>query len=469
MNLPDPIISRTDSDVLIKQNERYQNIFHAVCYLARQNIHCLVESKSNLTIQAFCQALRDVFPAAITLDGGRPDWPRYLQRAHAGETPQPVMITGVEKFTPACFARLAALAQAPDRVFSGFILLACGADKKALTCGLRPLAVSRFTLRRLTERECLAWLERELEQRGIADAGFSNRDKKQLIRAGRRAPEQIRLLMLSTRSYLCSVTPAHVTASHIRAAIRACYGRWLSGGKALLLATLLCMTSGYAAWATKDKNAAWLEKLLPVAGSAPAPSAPGLEAISASREQAMQQLFRVWGYDVTLQEASCENSARANLFCLTASKNLAALIDEGHPWIAEIVLQDKRYYAAVVGVAGENIDMLIAGKTWRATKTWFSRHATSRVTLFSKLLPSSADKISPRSPVQDIHWLDSKLSHVLLLNPLATEKWNAGLKERVKRFQKGAGLQADGSAGIDTVMALNQQTGDAPALKIDRK
>lgn len=461
------MISCKDSDVLIKKTEHYQSIFQAVCYLAEQNIHCLVESKSDLTIQAFCQALRDVFPAAVTLDGARSDWPRYLQRAPAGEIPQPAIITGVEKFTPACFARLAALAQAPDRVFSGFILLACGADKKALTCGLRPLTISRFSLRRLTEQECLAWLERELEQRGIADTGFSNSHKKQLIRAGRRAPEQIRLLMLSTCSYLCRVTPAHVTTNHIRAAIRACFGRWLSGGKALLLAALLCMASGYAAWATKGNNVAWLEKQLSMAG--PAPSAPGLEAVSASREQAMQQLFRVWGYDVTLKEASCENSARANLFCLTASKNLAALIDDGHPWIAEIVLQDKRYYAAVVGVTGENIDMLIAGKTWRATKSWFSRHATSRVTLFSKLLPSSADKISPRSPVQDIHWLDSKLSHVLLLNPLATEKWSAELKERVKRFQKSAGLQADGSAGIDTIMALNQQTGDAPALKIDRK
>ncbi|MFH8132606.1 peptidoglycan-binding domain-containing protein [Pantoea osteomyelitidis] len=467
MNSPDLRISCKDSDVLIKQTEYYQNLFQAVYYLAEQNIHCLVESKSDLTIQAFCQALRDVFPAAITLDGARPDWPRYLQHARASEISQPVIITGVEKFTPACFARLAALALAPDRVFSGLILLACGADKKALTCGLRPLTISRFLLRRLTERECLAWLERELEQRGITDTGFSSRDKKQLIRAGRRAPEQIRLLMLSTRSYLCSVTPAHVTTGHIRAAIRACYGRWLSGEKTLLLAVLLCLTSGYAAWATKDKNVSWLESQLPTAG--PASSAPGLEAVSASREQAMQQLFRVWGYDVTLKEASCENSVRANLFCLTASKNLAALIDDGHPWIAEIVLRDKRYYAVVAGVTGNHVDMLIAGKTWRATESWFSRHATSRVTLFSKLLPSSADKISPRSPAQDIHWLDSKLSHVLLLNPLATEKWSAELKERVKRFQKSAGLQADGSAGIYTVMALNQQTGDAPALKIDRK
>lgn len=473
MNPPSLIINDTDSAALIKQIDRYRPVFHAVRYLAGQHIHCLVESASNLTLQAFYQALQDVFPQAIVVNGARPDWPLLLQdhqrrSASAAEhAPQPAIILGVEKFTPACYARLKRLAYAPDRLCSAFILLACDADKKRVVRDLRPLTVSRFSLGRLTQRECFAWLEKELEQRGLADVGFSHKQKKQLIRAGRRFPERMRMLALSTCGYLSGPVPTPLTTGHIRATVRACYGRWLSGGQTLLLAILLCVTAGCAAWATKEKTAAWLQNRLPAASAAP--SLPDMASVTASREQAMQQLFRVWGYDVTLKEAACENSVRANLRCVSVRKSVPALIDNGNPWIAEILFQNKRYYAVVVGVNGNDLDMLIAGKTWRTSKAWLSRYATSRVTLLSRLLPSSADKVSSRSPAQDIRWLDGKLSRVLMLNPLGAEEWGMALKERVKRFQTNARLQADGSAGIDTIMALYRQTGEAPALKIERK
>lgn len=468
MNPDCPIDPGTDGDALIKKTDRYLDIFNAVRYLSSQHIHCLIESESDLTLQAFYQALRDAFPLASLLDGARQDGSACLaHRSPATDaSAQPAIVIGAEKLTPDCYARLTALARCPERAFSGLILLARGADKKRLRRSLRPLSVSCFSLGRLTRRECFAWLDRELEQRGLADGVFSDRRKRQLIGAGQRFPERIRLLALTARSYLCNAPSARVAAAHIRAVSRACNNRWLSGGQALLLAALIGLAAGCGAWAIKEKSAAWLEKRFHTA--APTLTPPGLQTVSASGDQAMQQLFGVWGYQVTLKDATCENALRAGLRCITLNKSVPELIHGGNPWIAEILWQDKRYYAVVVGGAADgHLDMLMAGKTWRASKTWLSRHAAPRAILFTMLSPSLADKISFRSPAQDIRWLDSKLSQILLLNPLGAEKWSAGLEERVKRLQKSAGLQVDGLPGSATLMAVGQQTGEAPALKID--
>ena len=65
---------------------------------------------------------------------------------------------------------------------------------------------------------------------------------------------------------------------------------------------------------------------------------------------------------------------------------------------------------------------------------------------------------------------DGKPFTVTLPEPLAGQRFNSALEQRVKLFQSNAGLEADGVVGVQTLLRLNERAGvDARAIDLRRQ
>lgn len=179
-------------------------------------------------------------------------------------------------------------------------------------------------------------------------------------------------------------------------------------------------------------------------------------------DEALQQLFRVWGYDISLEEASCDQAERATLLCQQGSASLAELIKLDHP--AQVRLVDEQgqsFYATLLGVDEQQADLLLGGESWTVDLSWLEKAWGSDYTLLWKLPEGGSRLISARSSGQDVQWLETALAQVLKERPRQLSRFDAQLGDKLKRFQQAEGLEADGVAGPQTLMRLNARSGES--------
>ena len=107
--------------------------------------------------------------------------------------------------------------------------------------------------------------------------------------------------------------------------------------------------------------ASW-KKMLP---EATAPVMPTIENEVVNQSDAMHQLYLMWGYDASANDALCQNAARVNLMCRQGNSSLQALEQEGYPWAGEIKTGNHLNYAVVAHVDKQSLDLLINNRTWQ--------------------------------------------------------------------------------------------------------
>ncbi|PLR30989.1 hypothetical protein CYR55_21555 [Chimaeribacter californicus] len=181
---------------------------------------------------------------------------------------------------------------------------------------------------------------------------------------------------------------------------------------------------------------------------------PVIDEQPATERQAMQQLFRSWGYDVAEESAWCDQIERAGLQCETSKAEYETLEQQGLPWIAQLHLADKLGYAVVIRMGKDDLDLLIGKQTWTVKKSWFQSAWKGGYTLFWKPAPSGKTSVTAASSSDDILWLNKMLSRALHLPLTQDVRWNALLVEKIKRFQQSKGLQPDGTPGKATLIQL---------------
>ena len=193
---------------------------------------------------------------------------------------------------------------------------------------------------------------------------------------------------------------------------------------------------------------------------------PVIENEVVNKPDAMHQLYTMWGYDATAEEALCQNAGRVNLMCKEGSAPLEELAKEGYPWIGEIKTGDHLNYAVVARVDDNSLDLLMNNRTWQVSRSWFNQHATGNYTQLHRLTPQGKDTISAESSTKDLGWMDQQLSLALNLPETHAQVWTAELMQRTREFQQKMHLHVDGIAGEDTLMQLMRETKTTPSVLI---
>ena len=215
--------------------------------------------------------------------------------------------------------------------------------------------------------------------------------------------------------------------------------------------------------------------LLPIPASwaqkPPEPASKPLDKIEDALDQpvaAMRQLFRVWGYDVPLEEAFCEEAGRARLQCKRGESPVSTLEKNGYPWLAELRVGDRVGYASVVRSGPNDMDLLMGNKTWHVSRAWFKHAATGNYVLLYRLTPQGNTKVDAKSDPSEIAWLNKMLSRALMKPKNTAPGWSTALVDNIKEFQRKMSIKIDGQIGESTLMKLLIASGESPGLIRDK-
>ncbi|WP_243839447.1 ExeA family protein [Rahnella sp. BIGb0236] len=189
-----------------------------------------------------------------------------------------------------------------------------------------------------------------------------------------------------------------------------------------------------------------------------------LNDVGSNERHGMRQLFQVWGYDVSPDDAFCDQAARAQLTCKKGTAILDTLTEEGIPWLSPITVDGQTVYATVVKVTDESLDILIKGDTWTVQRSWFDSVWAGEYIQLIPQTPSGKSVINNTSSEADTAWLDMTLSKILNLPFSKTGRWDNDLIGKIKTFQQREDLVVDGRVGKGTLMQIAKRTGNMPGL-----
>ncbi|HFT0374235.1 TPA: peptidoglycan-binding protein [Enterobacter mori] len=338
---------------------------------------------------------------------------------------------------------------------------------------LQEFVLTSHTLRNLTCREFLSYVDAQCQEHGAEVSPLTPARVKKIhaLTKGNisKLNELAHLSMLAAWTERApSVGPRH---------LRLATGEVLPApkrGKALasigLFASVLFAACG---WMMTSSITAKLPVALPVPASwkqpVKTPDAPVLPVIEhevVNQPDAMHQLYAMWGYDASADDALCQNAGKVNLMCKQGNATLDSLANEGYPWVSEIKTGDHINYAVVARAGKESLDLLMNNRTWQVSHTWYNQHATGNYTLLHRLTPEGKDEITAASGSKDLEWLDQQLSVALGDSETHDKNWTAELMKRTREFQQKMHLRVDGIPGEDTLMRLMRETHTTPSVLI---
>ena len=179
-------------------------------------------------------------------------------------------------------------------------------------------------------------------------------------------------------------------------------------------------------------------------------------ADAAYEDQATQQLYRVWGFDASVEDSYCDTAQRVNLRCAQEQGTLDDLLQLNYPAVVRLADEKSQiFYAVLLHVADGQAELLLGGERWQVSQTWLEKAWDQSYTLFWQLPGSGNTLISKRSNTSDIQWLETAVSQALhqpVRNKL--RRFDSQLESKVRQFQQQEGLKADGVAGEQTLLRL---------------
>ncbi|MFB2863474.1 ExeA family protein [Aeromonas sp. MdU4] len=248
-------------------------------------------------------------------------------------------------------------------------------------------------------------------------------------------------------------------------------GSWLSGLTVALAGTLL-VAAGWWGWqlfgvfptrpvvkvevpVTVDETTEQQEQLTEAINQALDP------------DGAMQNLYRVWGYEPELFDATCDNAPRAGLRCQEGEASLDELRNLQHP--AMITLNDETgglYYATLVTLGPKQARLMIGNQSWQVDRQWLSDNWGGSYTLLWRMPKGGVTLIGSNAGQTQVQWLDNALSRALQQPERKVRRFDAELKNKLQQFQRDQGLTPDGIAGSNTLLRLNALSGE-PMPKLE--
>ncbi|AWH88376.1 ExeA family protein [Limnobaculum parvum] len=390
---------------------------------------------------------------------------------------QLLIITSAQCMAEGCWDILKKrLAQAEEQNASLTILL-CGSDKlgRLLPKTFQSWLHTNLNFRMPSIREYPEYFEHQLAWNDGNPALFSPQQIRWIYRAAKGKLSLINRIAHYALLGAYAERSEVITQHHLKMATKEITGSCRTTPTELSIAlasVVVCLALGWAMLPVISPHlphpTAW-NPPEPDPIALPEPKAePAVDLEIGNQITAMRQMYKIWGYDVSNDDAFCEEAGRANLQCKKGQATLEEMEKIGYPWVAEVKVDDNIGYVNVVRVGKTDIDLLVNNRTWQASRSWFEQKSTGQYIMFYRLTPLGRDKIDAVSSSSEIAWLDKMLSRTLLKPKSKKNTWSPDLMESVKQFQKNEGLKDDGRVGSETLMKLALASGDSPKLIKDQ-
>ena len=187
---------------------------------------------------------------------------------------------------------------------------------------------------------------------------------------------------------------------------------------------------------------------------------------SGTREAAMQALFSAWKirYDPKDGRNPCEQARDSGLECLTETGDLPKLRRMNKPAVLTLKDKDKPpYYAALTSVTRGTATLSVGGEDRRVNIAEKGHEWSGDYLVLCRPPWGYRGEIRRGSRGALVAWLDRQLALALGggARPLGTTVFDGRLEERVKKFQRGAGLEDNGVVGLSTIIFMTGEGEDS--------
>jgi len=354
---------------------------------------------------------------------------------------------------------------------------------------LRQLAqriTARYHLLPLTLQESEYYIQHRLNVAGASTPIFETKLLKRIFKYSRGVPRLINLIC--DRSMLCaySQNSSKVTAKMIDLAVKEIdlslndinSGKAFKQGWRILLLVLLTAITVIQApkifhnLNQPEETIATINELN-LSTNAPIPlqprpisaplnnlswfdNYPELDLSNGNFPNALKTLYAIWGYEVSLNNASCDEGETASLQCFSDNTSLQKLERLNYPAVIELVSDEDSIYA-VLYKADNQYELLIGTQKIKVNRSWLTEYWTGELTILWQVPFDISKPLKFGEKGDRVLWLSTQLNRLDDLSEKPKDRFDWKLKNKVIEFQNENNLVADGIVGRQTLMPLVQQ------------
>ena len=183
---------------------------------------------------------------------------------------------------------------------------------------------------------------------------------------------------------------------------------------------------------------------------------PELDLGNGEFSSAIKTLYAVWGYEVTLDEAGCNEDPSIKLQCYSDNTSLKKLEELNYPAVIELINDEDSIYTVLYKVDGQ-YELLIGTQKIKVTEKWLSEYWNGEFTLLWKSPFDITKPLKFGEKSTRVMWLTTQLNQLYKLPKTNKDRFDWKLKEQIMQFQSDNNLIADGIVGQQTLMPLMQQ------------
>ncbi len=172
--------------------------------------------------------------------------------------------------------------------------------------------------------------------------------------------------------------------------------------------------------------------------------------------QAMEELYKVWGYHVDLADDTCSLESSTEFVCDTYQTDWQQLEAKQRPLIMQIEHKKEMAYVVLYGLSENWVELLNGSQRIRLPRSWFNEMWTGEV---REIRPMPLRETLKQGDRGDAVWvLDQLLALHLERETLETRVFGRKMAARVSEFQEKQGMGVDGIAGRNTLARLQELT-----------
>ncbi|MDN3699468.1 AAA family ATPase [Vibrio cortegadensis] len=184
----------------------------------------------------------------------------------------------------------------------------------------------------------------------------------------------------------------------------------------------------------------------------------------ASQVEAIQELYKLWGYQASVRDGLCTENLQSLFICDTKKGRLVDLIKQQTPVVLLLSYNHEELYAVLYAASKDQVEILIGQQRVQMSSSMLQSLWSSEYYAIWKSELRETLKKSQRS--EKVRILERKLSLVLGEPSLDSPYFDSNVEQKVKTFQRWQNMSVDGIAGKQTLQRLEQLAQpDAPKLR----
>lgn len=184
------------------------------------------------------------------------------------------------------------------------------------------------------------------------------------------------------------------------------------------------------------------------------------QSTSGAASNAWAALYRLWGVQASVigDEQACAQAPGVGLRCLQSSGSWTVLTQLDRPAIVLLNTRDGRLVPVVLlELLGADVRVQVDGKELLASVDELTQAWLGHYRILWKTPPKGSPVLRPGYSGSDVIWLRERIQKATGLTAISPDPafYDEALRELVREFQRGQGLQTDGIAGPHTLIHLN--------------